>query len=175
MNKIGGESEGGGGLRFSVIVLSILAVAAAAVLVAGYVRSRAVSNLVSSLPGLQGTLEECGNLAAEYSGLQRRQVAPGEQDKYVRTLMEKIAGELNIRKSLGKITEGKVQETETFLEKKYSAELKNVSMENVVNFLYKIQTSGKRLIPAALIMKRNKKTSMWTAHVTMHAVSILAE
>lgn len=156
------------------VLLLVLSVAAVAALVVGYVKGSVLSGLVGDLPGLQGKLEECGNLAAEYRALQIQQVDPRDRDRYVRTLMEKTAGELGIRRALKSMTEAEVQRTDMFVERKYNAELSDVSLKNVIMFLYRIQTSGKNLIPAeAIIMRRQKESGKWTAHLAVHAVSTL--
>ncbi len=156
------------------VLLLVLSVAAVAALVVGYVKGSALSGLVGDLPGLQEKLEECGNLAAEYRALRTQQVDPEAGVKYVRTLMENIARELGIRRVLKRMTEAEVQNTGAFVETKYNAELSDVSLKNVVMFLHRIQTSGKKLIPAEVIMMRRKKESgKWTAHLAVHAVSTL--
>ena len=153
------------------VLLLVLSAAAVAALVVGYVRGGILSGLVDDLPGLQGKLEECGNLAAEYRALRIQQVDPRDRYRYVRTLMENISQDLGIRASLKRMTETKVQKTDMFIETKYNAELKDVSLKNVVMFLYRIQTSGRKLIPAEVIMRRQKGSGKWTAYLAVHAVS----
>lgn len=162
-----GKRTGRGG-----VLLLVLSAAAAAALVVGYVKGSVLSGLVDDLPGLQGKLEECGDLAAEYRALRMQQVDPRDRYRYVRTLMENIARELGIERALRRMTEAEVQRTDRFVETKYNAELKDVDLKDVVVFLYKIQTSGKNLIPAEVIMMRRRKGSgKWTAHLAVHAIS----
>lgn len=165
-DKRAGKKAGRGG-----VFLLVLSLAAAAALVVGYVRGGILSGLVDDLPGLQGELEKCGNLAAEYRTLRMQQVDPRDRDRYVRTLMEDIAKDLGILGTLKRMTESEVQKTDTFIETKYNAELKDVSLKNVVMFLYRIQTSGRHLIPAEVIMRRQKGSGKWTAYLAVHAVS----
>lgn len=155
-------------------ILLLLSAAAVLSLLTAYVRNMAADRLTESLPARQAALQECRDLAAQYSALKRRQVNPDEKSRYVRTLMEEIARELNIRSSLRGITEHDVPNSDKFIEEtRYTAELKNVSMENVAMFLYRIQTSGKNLMPVELNMNRHKDTDKWTAHIAVHVVSVL--
>ncbi len=153
------------------VLLLVLSVAAVAALVAGYVGNGILSGLVVTLPGLQGELEKCGDLAAEYLALRGQQVDPSGRYRYVRTMMEKIARELGIRGALGGTTETEVQRTDMFVETKYNTELKGVRLKDVAMFLYGIQTSGKNLVPAEITIRRQKESDMWTADLAVHAVS----
>ncbi len=154
-------------------VLLVLSMAAVASLVVGYVRNNAFSGHLKALHGRQVKLERCRDLAAEYQSLRKQQVDPRGRDRYVRTLMEKISRELGIQGALKRINESEIQRTSAFVEIKYSAELRAVSMKDVAMFLYRIQTSGKNLIPAEIIMRRHKESGRWTAHLAVHAVSAL--
>ncbi|GAF91664.1 unnamed protein product, partial [marine sediment metagenome] len=106
MKNSNGEAEekiGRGGM-----ILLVLAAAAVAALIIGYVRSGIISGLVEGLPGLQEELEECGELASEYLALRKQQVDPKDRDRYVRTLMEKLAREHGVRGALRGISETEV-------------------------------------------------------------------
>ncbi len=157
----------------SAVFVAVLLVLSAAAFVNGYVRNTRLMTMITSLSAQQAQLEECAQLAAEFSALRRRQIAPGEQAEYVRTLMEDAARQLGIRGSLGKITEVPVGSTGRLRETKYGVELKGVSLQDVVIFLHKIQNSGKNLVPAELSMRRHGASNRWTAHVAVNAVSVV--
>lgn len=162
----------GKGSEVKLILMVILGLAALASLGVGYVRNAGVQDVITSLPVEQESLKELGRLAAEYRAIMQGEVDP-EDERFVRALIQQTAEKRGFGRTLSRITENPVKKTETFVEKKYTAEFKGVTLKNCVEFLYDMQHSGKNLVPGELHLKRQKETGKWNANLAVHASSVL--
>jgi predicted TIM-barrel fold metal-dependent hydrolase len=164
------KTDKGSGVKLAFAV--ILALAALVLLAAGYVRNAGVQDILTSLPSEQEALKELGSLGAEYRAVMRGEVDP-EDERFVRALIQQTAEKRGFGQALSKISESEVKKTKTFVEKKYTAEFKGVTLKNCAEFLYDMQHSSKNLIPGELHLKLQKETGKWNADLAVHASSVL--